>query len=107
MWFRSMFSSLKSPFAGAPARSTRCRASRRAAQLLLEALEDRLVPSTFTVQNLADSGPGSLRQAILDANANPGADAIRFGPGARDGAPSRRADRAPGRCRAGEGLAWR
>src|SRR4051794_40268799 len=51
----------------------------------LEALEDRTVPSTFTVQNLADSGPGSLRQAILDANANPGADVIRFGPRARDG----------------------
>src|SRR4051812_37537859 len=51
----------------------------------LEALEDRTVPSTFTVQNLADSGPGSLRQAILAANANPGADVIRFGQEARDG----------------------
>jgi hypothetical protein len=28
--------------------------------------------STFTVGNLADSGLGSLRQAVLDANANPG-----------------------------------
>jgi hypothetical protein len=43
-----------------------------------ERLEDQTVPSTFTVRNLADSGPGSLRQAILDANANPGADVIRF-----------------------------
>lgn len=51
----------------------------------LEALEDRTVPSTFTVKNLADGGPGSLRQAILDANARPGADVIRFGPQARDG----------------------
>jgi hypothetical protein len=32
----------------------------------------------FTVRNLLDSGPGSLRQAILDANANPGADRIHF-----------------------------
>ena len=56
-----------------------------AAQLSLEWLEDRTVPSTFMVQNLADSGPGSLRQAILNANANPGADVIRFAPGARDG----------------------
>ncbi len=34
--------------------------------------------TTFTVINTADSGPGSLRQAILDANANPGADIIAF-----------------------------
>jgi hypothetical protein len=47
----------------------------------LEALEDRTVPSTFTVGNLADSGPGSLRQAILDANAQPGADTIDFADG--------------------------
>jgi hypothetical protein len=30
----------------------------------LEALEDRTVPSTFTVATLADSGPGSLRDAV-------------------------------------------
>jgi len=34
--------------------------------------------ATFTVTNTNDSGPGSLRQAILDANAGPGADAIAF-----------------------------
>src|SRR5580704_19266869 len=39
--------------------------------------------SAFTVTNLADSGPGSLRQAILDANARPGPDAIDFAPGLR------------------------
>src|SRR5258708_1818083 len=44
----------------------------------LEALEDRALPSTFTVLNVADSGAGSLRQAILDANANAGADTINF-----------------------------
>lgn len=38
--------------------------------------------ATFTVITTADSGPGSLRQAILDANANPGADAITFAIGA-------------------------
>jgi len=36
----------------------------------LEALEDRLVPATFTVFNLNDSGPGSLRQAVTDANSS-------------------------------------
>ena len=35
-------------------------------------------PMTFTVTNTNDSGSGSLRQAILDANANPGADTIAF-----------------------------
>jgi len=55
------------------------------ARLTVEPLEDRTVPSTFTVFNLADSGTGSLRQAVLDANANPGADLIRFAPEARDG----------------------
>jgi len=34
--------------------------------------------TTFTVTNTADSGPGSLRQAILDANGNPGTDTIAF-----------------------------
>jgi hypothetical protein len=39
--------------------------------------------ATFTVINTNDSGPGSLRQAILDANATPGADTIAFNiPGA-------------------------
>ena len=33
---------------------------------------------TFVVANVNDSGPGSLRQAILDANANPGLDSIAF-----------------------------
>jgi hypothetical protein len=34
--------------------------------------------ATFTVTNTSDSGAGSLRQAILDANANAGADRIHF-----------------------------
>lgn len=34
--------------------------------------------ATYTVVTTADSGSGSLRQAILDANENPGPDQIRF-----------------------------
>ena len=34
--------------------------------------------ATFTVTNTDDTGPGSLRQAILDANAAPGLDTIAF-----------------------------
>jgi hypothetical protein len=37
-----------------------------------------LCAATFTVTNTADSGPGTLRQAILDANSNPGMDTIAF-----------------------------
>ncbi|MGD9637164.1 MAG: hypothetical protein AB7U97_28030, partial [Pirellulales bacterium] len=35
--------------------------------------------ATFAVTTLNDSGAGSLRQAVIDANAAPGADAISFG----------------------------
>src|SRR5262245_5509635 len=41
----------------------------------LDVLEDRCLLSTiFTVDTTADSGPGSLRQAILDANATANTD---------------------------------
>ena len=44
----------------------------------------RSVPlATFSVTSTANGGPGSLRQAILDANASPGPDTITFAiPGA-------------------------
>jgi hypothetical protein len=38
----------------------------------LELVEDRTLLSTFLVTSTADSGPGSLRQAILDSNAATG-----------------------------------
>src|SRR5262245_8291683 len=64
-----------------PSPSSRRPKTRRTASrsLLLERLEEREVPTTFTVLNLQDAGAGSLRRAILDANASPGADAIHFG----------------------------
>ena len=44
----------------------------------LSMLESRIVPATYTVNSLANSGAGTLRQAIISANANPGADSIIF-----------------------------
>jgi hypothetical protein len=46
-----------------------------------EALGERIVPSAFHVTTLADAGPGSLRAAVAQANAHPGADTIDFQPG--------------------------
>ena len=43
-----------------------------------ESLEERVLLATFSVVNQADLGAGSLRQAILDANASPGSDTIVF-----------------------------
>ena len=45
---------------------------------MIEFMEDRVLLATFTVTNNADSGPGSLRQAILNANTAPGTDTINF-----------------------------
>ena len=41
-------------------------------------LGSALSATSFTVTSTADSRAGSLRQGILDANANPGRDEIRF-----------------------------
>ena len=45
---------------------------------VIESLEDRTLLTTFTVVNTDDSGTGSLRDAIEQANANAGADSISF-----------------------------
>jgi Right handed beta helix region/FlgD Ig-like domain len=47
---------------------------------LLIAIPNLTQAATYTVANTNDSGPGSLRQAILDANASVGADVITFAP---------------------------
>jgi len=60
------------------------RLSLRAGQLAspcrpaLELLEDRTAPAGFTVTSTTDSGAGSLRQAILDANTAGGSNTISF-----------------------------
>src|SRR5947209_12948377 len=76
MWLRSFLKSLKSR----PPVATFRRSTHRpcTARLGVEALDDRCLPSTFTVTNLLDSGAGSLRAAVHDAEFNPGADDIAF-----------------------------
>lgn len=51
----------------------------RLRRLWFDHLEDRRLLATFVVINTNDSGPGSLRQALLDGNASPdAADTIHF-----------------------------
>ena len=63
---------------------TKLRFSRRSRSSFtsrVESLEERTVLSAMSVVNIDDSGPGSLRQAILDANETEGADVIQFAQG--------------------------
>src|SRR5688572_23172249 len=50
----------------------------RRALVLAEALEPRQLLASFLVTNTNDSGTGSFRQAIIDANSAPSGDAINF-----------------------------
>jgi hypothetical protein len=85
VWFRSLFDSLKSRSSSTPARrATRNPARRRASAFRpqVEALDDRCLPSTFTVTNLLDAGAGSglagdLRYCV--SHATSGNDTIAFG----------------------------
>jgi hypothetical protein len=76
MWFRSLLTSLKSRPSATTVRRSPHRP--RTPRLAVEALDDRCLPSTFTVTNLLDTGAGSLREAVTAANASPGADTIDF-----------------------------
>src|SRR4051794_19340992 len=67
-------------------RALRLRSARR--RLRFEHLESRQMLTTFTVTNLNDavvtssgSAPGTLRQAIFDANSSPNPDIIEFAAG--------------------------
>lgn len=49
--------------------------------LALLATSSPATAADFVVLNLADGGPGSLRQAVFDANMLSGSDTVRFAPG--------------------------
>ncbi len=64
------------------ARARRRRAAERFrdvfCRLSPEVVEHRVLPTTFLVTNTDDSGAGSLRAAITDANQNPGPNLVDF-----------------------------
>jgi len=79
----SMSRLLRRLFIGAPAGRRRAPRARSASYFrsrpLLQSLETRDVPAVFTVTNTNDSGAGSLRDAIIQANGVPNtADTITF-----------------------------
>src|SRR5450755_2274994 len=70
MLFRSWLENLKSTFDHGYRGRLSNQKPPRHARLKVESLEDRLVPSTFTVLNTLDSGAGSFRAALTQVNAD-------------------------------------
>jgi CSLREA domain-containing protein len=72
------------PFSRGSARLRRSRAAALSeSRYRVESLEPRVLLNSYVVTNVNNSGAGSLRQAIFDANANAGFDSIDFNiPGA-------------------------
>src|SRR6266496_1091390 len=78
-WSRGT-SRLGMPLVG-PRRVSSDRQAVRRFRPMLEAFEERCLPSLFTVTNLHNAGAGSLRSAIRQANTAAGADTIQFAAG--------------------------
>jgi hypothetical protein len=78
MWYRSALNSLVSRISGVKHCERLAQRRARNRRPHFESLEGRCVLSTFAVLNLNDSGPDSLRDAVLAANAHPGPDTIGF-----------------------------
>src|SRR5262249_10278020 len=83
LWLRKVFGP-RVPVARASRRGKSRQPARRRYMPRLDTLEDRLAPATLMVTNLADSGLGSLRQAIANSlarvNGATGDDTIQFSP---------------------------
>src|SRR5690242_16786912 len=74
-----MFDAFRRLWSQAEQRKSKARnSSRRQLFRGLEPLEHRNMLTTFTVSTLSDHGVGSLRQAIINANATATADKIIF-----------------------------
>src|ERR1700704_4478419 len=67
MWFSSRLRNRNRSGSGAGRHAGRSAGQRAACRPRLEALENRWLPSTLTVLNNLDSGPGSLRAEIAAA----------------------------------------
>ena len=70
--------SLASLFGKNVSQPTTARRHRGSGRLRMEVLEDRSLLATFTVINTLDSGAGSFRDAITQANSTVGVDTIAF-----------------------------
>src|SRR5262249_2843461 len=78
MWFTALLRSGKEGPGRRPTTRRKSVSQTRSFVPRLESLEDRTVPSTLTVTNALDRGPGSLRDKITNAKDG---DTIVFAPG--------------------------